>query len=117
MTTLDRRVVKQTKKVSVIKTVSGDLSFSYDIVPRGHESGFGISARNMHDADKVIGLINRHGYAKASRIWKSDKQKPFSYMFGVLPVKEARKHAKDPYAYGDYVNSCNKSYFRHPIAM
>lgn len=112
MTTLDRMVVKQTKKVSVVKTVAGDLSWSYDVVLRGNESSIGIYARNMHDADKVIGLINKHGYSKARKIWTADKQGPFSYMFGVLPVKEARKYAKEPYAYGDYVKDLRSSKIR-----
>lgn len=102
MTTLDREVVKRTRKCSVVKTITGDLSWGYDVVLRGREQGLGIGAHNMHDADKVIGLINKHGYAKARQIWESDKQEPFTYMYGVLPVKEARKYAKDPYAYGDY---------------
>ena len=120
MTTLDAYFVKKIGGYTITKRISGDLSFAFEIRPN-HQvsrvpgskaleylSGFGISAKNLKDAEKVVRLAQRHGYRKAQEIWWSRTGVGSGYYLGFLKGKEAEKYAFYEDAYGDYVKQIRR---------
>jgi len=116
MTTLYFEPVKKTSKYVIHKSVSGDLSFSYevrssDMVTTDGAYGFGIKTKNLKDAKYVGELIGKHGYEKAKKIWKKETEKKygkFGYQFGYLPATQKLTLKLAPEAYGDYAKKLMK---------
>jgi hypothetical protein len=120
MTTLDSYFVKKIGGYTITKKIAGDLSFAYEVRPNhqiayrpgskklDYISGFGISAKNLKDAEKVVRLAKRHGYRKAQEIWWSKTGAGSGYYLGFLKGKEAEKYAFYDGAYGDYVKEIRR---------
>jgi len=109
MTTLDIKVVGQTKFNSIVFSVAGDLSYCYAVVPKGDYRSIGLWFSSKERAIDFARKTGKLGWEKQveiyNKIWRWREER-----FGYLPEKIAKKYASDPYAYGEYVEKIRKKY-------
>jgi hypothetical protein len=106
MTTLAYYQVKRGKGYRVMKGVSGDLSYGYDIEL---DTGRRMHVGRLTDVPKAMSLVRRYGAVEGARKWYELTFRPgYSSSAGYLRGGEARKLARSEYAYGDYVEKIRR---------
>lgn len=99
MTNLGYSRVAETKDNSIMLSVSGDLSYSYAVVPKGEYTTIGLAFTSKERALDFSRKTGKLGWSKQIEIYRK-QDLLHKQTFRYLPKHMAVKYLK--YAYGDY---------------
>ncbi len=118
MTTLGRGIVAHTRYNTIMLGVSGDLSHSYDVVPKYQVQNVGLGFATKNKAIEFARKTGKFGWHRQYEIYRAhtditkveweEMKKYRGGMFGYLPEQMAKRYAAS--AYGDYAEKIRKKY-------
>ena len=127
MTTLEYSPVAQTRYNTIMFSVSGDLSYGYNVVPKNDVTNVGLQFVTKTRAIEFARETGHLGWSKQVEIYQQsvnyynkNVSEEATNKFvggarsGYLTGDQARKYASDPNAYGDQVKQVRQKYHIRP---